>query len=384
MFSAMFRIMKDEWRKIVEEKLILAVFVGTIILYGAYYPQPYTTQVLRDAPIGVVDLDDTSVTRQITRDIDASADAEVVMKLPDVTAAKRALFERKITGYVYFPEKFEERLLGGQQSPLAFYGDAAFFLVYSQAFAAVSSAAQKTGVETSVVRLAEMGFGSSATAVAAPITANFVSVYNPAKGYNTYVVPAAFLLILQQILLMGVGFLNTFPRQNESVSEINAFAKTTAKLMSYSVPAVFLYFMATTVVPAVYGVPRIGGFWAGMLIAVPYALSIAALGLIFAAIFKKPLAVQMACNCLGMPFFFIAGIPYPAEVMPDAFRLLIKAVPSSTGIDATVRVNQMGAELKDVSQQIMILVALSAVYYLLAVIAIDRRDKRRAADASSG
>ena len=42
-----------------------------------------------------------------------------------------------------------------------------------------------------------------------PLTA--VPLFNPEGGYATYVFPAAFVLILQQTLLMGVGLLSTLP-----------------------------------------------------------------------------------------------------------------------------------------------------------------------------
>lgn len=381
MFSTLYSIIKGELRTVVEQKMIAAIFVGTIIIYGLYYPQPFTTQVLRNVPMAVVDLDNSDSTRQIIRDLDASPSADVVLKLPDVVAAKRAIFERKISAYLYFPEEFERNLLGGQQSPVAFYGDASFFLTYSEAQSAVTGAVQKTALAATVVRLTEQGMtGAQAQAVAAPITLNMISVYNPEKGYATYVIPAVFLVILQQILLMGVGFLNTVDRSDEDVLEVHPVIKTIGKLLAYSVPAVFLYFMATIVIPNLYGVPRIGGVWQGFAIAVPYALSISALALIIAEIFKKPLAVQVACNCLGMPFFFMAGAPWPRDVMPDAFRLVTKLVPSSTGVEATVRVNQMGANLYDIQNQLTILWGLSLLYFLLAVLFVRQRDKRLAAD----
>ncbi len=379
MFSDFFAVVKGEWRTIVEQKMILAIFIGTIIIYGLYYPQPFTNEVLRNVPIAVVDLDNSQTTRDLVRDIDASPSADVVLKLPDVVAAKRAMFERKISAYVYFPEMFEKNLMGGQQAPVAFYGDASFFLTFSEAQSAVTGAVQKVGLGATVSRLTAQGMtAAQAQAVAAPITLNMISIYNPEKGYATYIIPAVFLLILQQILLMGVGFLNTVERHDERAHAVHPFLKTTAKLVSYSVPSVFLYFMATIVIPSIYGVPRIGDVWPGFVIAIPYALSISALALIIAAIIRKPLAVQVACNCLGMPFFFMAGFAWPRDVMPDVFRLVTKLVPSSTGVDATVRVNQMGASLSDIQTQLTILWGLSIAYALLAVIAIHHRDLRRA------
>ena len=48
-----------------------------------------------------------------------------------------------------------------------------------------------------------------AAAAADPLPLTTVTLFNPQAGYATYVLPAAFVLILQQTLLMGIGLLAT-------------------------------------------------------------------------------------------------------------------------------------------------------------------------------
>jgi hypothetical protein len=66
--------------------------------------------------------------------------------------------------------------------------------------------------------------------------------------------------------------------------------------------------------------PRLGGVIPILIFAVPFVLSVSGLGLVVAAIFKNPLSVQLVLAAIGMPFFFLAGFAWPAEVIPPAQR----------------------------------------------------------------
>jgi ABC-2 type transport system permease protein len=133
------------------------------------------------------------------------------------------------------------------------------------------------------------------------------------------------------------------------------------------------------VLPYLYGVPRLGSVATILAFAVPFVLSVAALGLLLAAIFRKPIAVQLVFAAIGLPFFFLAGFAWPSEAMPRAIQLVAILVPSSSAIDGLVRVAQLGATLPEVQNQFLTLWGLAAFYACLAVLLeVRQRDKRRA------
>lgn len=196
-----------------------------------------------------------------------------------------------------------------------------------------------------------------------------IPLFNPEGGYASYVVPAVFLLIVQQLLLMGVGLLNTLPSEAPRVSAPPIVA-TVGKLISYMIPGVFLYLVATIIIPYVYNIPRIGDVWSSLAIAIPFSLAASALGLFLAALLRDALIVQLVCSLLGLPLFFMAGIAWPSEAMPELLQWVARLVPSTSGIDAAVRINQMGAALSDVTGQVRTLWFLAAGYAVLAALAM--------------
>jgi ABC-2 type transport system permease protein len=137
------------------------------------------------------------------------------------------------------------------------------------------------------------------------------------------------------------------------------------------------------VLPYLYGLPRLGSVATILAFAVPFVLAVSALGLVVAAIFRKPLTVQLASAAIGLPFFFLSGFAWPSEAMPQIVQLLALFVPSTSAIDGLVRVGQLGAPLAVVRGQFLSLWGLAVLYGGIAVMLenIKRRPQRRARPA---
>lgn len=96
-------------------------------------------------------------------------------------------------------------------------------------------------------------------------------------------------------------------------------------------------------------------------------LSVSALGMVVAALFRSPLTVQLVFAAIGIPFLFLAGFSWPTEAMPKALQYLALLVPSSSAINGIVSVSQLGAPLSDVRTPFLTLWALALFYGCLAV-----------------
>jgi ABC-2 type transport system permease protein len=111
--------------------------------------------------------------------------------------------------------------------------------------------------------------------------------------------------------------------------------------------------------------------------AVPFVLSVGALGLLVAELFRRPLVVQLVFAAIGLPFFFLAGFAWPSEAIPEPIRLVATLVPSTAAIDGLVRVGQLGASLADVRIEFLTLWALTALYGSIAVFLEKRKHDSR-------
>ncbi len=102
-------------------------------------------------------------------------------------------------------------------------------------------------------------------------------------------------------------------------------------------------------------------------------LAVGSLGLVVAGIFRKPTTVQLVLAAVGIPFLFLAGFSWPSEAIPEAVRIPALLLPSTSAINALVRVSQLGAPLSDVRIQFLTLWALALIYGGIAMMQESRR-----------
>src|SRR5262249_20715585 len=172
-------------------------------------------------------------------------------------------------------------------------------------------------------------------------------IFNPVGGYASYVVPAAFVLILQQILLIAASLLTVV-----AVAQVIGGAFTTvlgrgvAHLTIY-LPALALYLI---VLPRVYGFSTLGQPMQVLALASVFVLATSFMGQAAGAWFKNPETPTLLFLGTALPQFFLAGFSWPREAIPGWAQKLSYVVPSDFAIDGLVRIDQGGASLWGVAR----------------------------------
>lgn len=389
-FLAVFR---NEIGRLFSLRPVVSVVVLAAAIYAVFYPQPYLNEALRKVPIAVVDQDRTQTSRELARLVDATPDVAVARVLPDVPTAEREVYARSVFGILLIPQHFERDLLHGRPSPIALYADASYFLMYQRMSGAVTAVSRTLGTNFEITRLVGLGVDPPVAAAATdPMPFIAVPLFNPQGGYATYILPAAFVLILQQTLLIGVGLLGTLPgrlvpaapaRRRFGDLAFDSIATVGGKLLAYLTVEALIVTIYLVGLPYLYGIPRLGSVATILAFALPFTLAVGGLGLMVAATFRNPLAVQLVFAAIGLPFFFLAGFAWPTEAMPTAVRWLAQLLPSTFAIDGLVDVAQLGASLSDVRSEFLGLWLLAAIYACIAVI-IEFVNRQRTPSAALG
>jgi ABC-2 type transport system permease protein len=373
--KGLLEVFRSEFGRIFTVRPAFGVMVIGAVFYALLYPQPYLNEALRNVPIAVVDRDGTQASRDFTRRVDATSDVAVTMVLPDLASAEREVHARKVDGILVIPQYFERELLHGRSSPVALYADASYFLIYQRVAGAVAAVARTVGAEIETTRLIAIGV-DPVIAVAAPdpmpLTAQ--PLFNPEGGYATYVLPAAFVLLLQQMLLMGVALLATMGGLDfvapSTAAAPSPPAVIAGKLLAYLALEALILPIYLIVLPYLYGLPRLGGVIPILIFAVPFVLAVAGLGLVVAGIFKQPLRVQLILAAAGLPLFMSAGFSWPSEAIPPLIRWVSYLVPSTSAIPGFVKLSQLGAPLSAVKPEFLTLWCLALAYNSIAVLLV--------------
>jgi ABC-2 type transport system permease protein len=376
--------MGEEWRAIFSDKGAMTVIVAGALAYALLYPLPFVRQLARDIPIIVVDQDQTAMSRQLTRMVDATEQVHVAMRVSSTADGEASVRIQRTRGAMVIPVGFEQSVLRGDRTIVGAYGDASYLMVYNQIATGIAQSVATMSAGVEVRRLQASGFTPAAALVARdPLPLSVRALYNPSGGYGNTTVPAVLILILQQTLLIGIGSLAGVRRELGTAPHAamgdGDLLHRVAGVFGAGIAYVVIYFVHLMlffgVVYRVYDLPQRGSMFAAALFLVPFLLAVAFLGLAISRLFRERESAMLALLFSSLPAMFISGFSFPAESMPAWTRAVAQLLPSTHGIDGAVRVLQMGAALTDVRRPWLALWALAGAYFVLAIVTLRPHDK---------
>ena len=198
-----------EIKSIFADRSILLTMFGGIIMYSILYPLPYSQQVARNVEIVVIDYDRSSMSRELIRMVNATPDTHITGQVNSVKEAEALIKTGAIKGFLIIPEHFRRDLYMEKAVTLSLGGDASYFMTYSTIASGILKAGGTLSAKIKVVRLTvDKENMLLAKQQWQPASLNLQPVFNQLNGYLDYVVPAVFILILQQTLLIVSGILS--------------------------------------------------------------------------------------------------------------------------------------------------------------------------------
>ena len=356
-----------EWRRVLGTRSAFTLLFLAPLIYGIYYPQPYLNQILRKLPIAVVDNDLSDLSRQIVETLDASGALSVAVRTRTLVEARSAIDRGTAFAAVEIPPDAERDMLKGLTVHIPIYADATYLFMFRSTASGVA-----TAIGTLTSELVSRGARSDGSLVKAklanssPADVLLQPIFNPVGGYASYVVPAAFVLILQQTLLIGAAMLTGTALAKGGGAFASVFGRGIAHLSIY-LPAVALYLI---VLPRIYGFSTLGHLPELFAIATVFLLATSFMGQAVGAWFTRPENATILLLATSLPQFFMAGFAWPREAIPEAALAFGRIFPADSAIDGLVRINQLGASIWEVAHDWLGLWCLALIYFALAVISI--------------
>src|SRR6266481_2940341 len=196
-----------EWRRVLAIRGAFMLLVVGPLVYGLYYPQPYLNQILRKIPIAVVDNDLSELSRNIVQTLDASGAVRVAVQAATVAEGRKALDRGDAFAVVEIPPGTERDVLKGTTVHVPTFADATYLFIFRSMASGIAVAIDTLSSELAADARTDGSLVKAALASASPAEILLQPIFNPVGGYASYIVPAAFVLILQQMLLIGASML---------------------------------------------------------------------------------------------------------------------------------------------------------------------------------
>jgi ABC-2 type transport system permease protein len=357
--SAIGRAARRTLHTIGHEQEVLSVLVAASVFYSLFYPTPYLHQVLRDEPVLVVDRDHTPMSRRFARWLDATEGVAVTGRTADLLAAQAAVRAGTAGGVVLIPEDFERHLLRREPAFVTTYADGSYLLVRNTVAGSVNAVAAT--------------LGAGITQRPAPVGLASWPLFNPLGGYATFVVPAVFILVLQQTLLIGMGTLRVVERHRSSNDAEAVWATLGGTVLVvvgiYLLLAAFMFLVAFRL----YGLPFRAGPSTAAVFLIPFITATTLLGLAMGELFERADSATLALVLTSVPALFLSGISFPSEDQAAWVRAISLALPTTFGIRGFVQIGEMGATLGEAWRSWGALWCQTLIYGLAAAYLMGRR-----------
>lgn len=383
MFKVMLRVFLYEFLNIFKVDALLSILVSGAVLYFFYYPIPYNNEEVREAPAVVIDQDNSVMSKEVIRKLNATDSINIVMQVSTMDEAEHMMRNREIYGIFWIPFNFEQDVLSGRSGALSYYGDASYVIIYSKITAAVQSVVQALSQEIGAARQIDMGVDPAiALGNSAPITPVIVPLYNPQNGYATYVIPPVYVLIIYQCLFLAVIISIILGRRSEFdkalVSDIKVSPLTTAfcvligKWLAYLLVSTTIFVAYMGLTPVFYQLPFHGSILNLLFCGLLFLSGTIFVGIFIGQFFRKFDAVFLIIMPSSMLLFFLSGMSWPKEMTPEFLSFFTYLLPIFPGITSMITLNQMDGSLVNIRPELIQLILLMGIYSLLALAGLYR------------
>lgn len=321
-------------RILTSSDLLLICFVAPLA-YGIILSSVYYHRRVQEIPVGVVDQDNTKLSRTFVRWLDATQNIRIENRYDNAGKAMSDMTDGKTEAFLYVPKGFSNELKRGHESHALASVNSANILVANPV---MTSLAETSGTISSGMFIKQMRrsgmVSDKALSLNQALSLNVHTVFNPNLNYSDFFLPGLVFVILQQILLVGLGFSVAEEREKGRFPELYALARGSpwALLCGKVLPYVILNFG--------FGVFYLAGIlphfginvsnWPGsLLLLLIFVIAVSSTGILISSLFKSTLMALIVLMFYSMPAFLISGFIWPSFSLPLPVRILSYLFPST-------------------------------------------------------
>ena len=313
MMSALLNVFRRELRRMTSRRIYFAscivlplfslVFMATIFGHGQ----------MENLPVGVVDADQTSLSRSIVRMVDATPELQVTKQYANETEARKAIQKKEIYGYLLIPSGIKS---------LCYYYHNAMLSVGGELHSTFETLLKQVSVTPIVTEAVGLGENqTNITSFLVPISEEEMVSYNPNRNYAIYLTQPFFFVFLQVLLLLvttyALGSESKFGTSDEwlQMAKGNIGIAVIGKLLPYTFIFMVMGVLANVVFFNWMKMPLPCSLWVMNGITILFILATQALALLLYAIFPVLSLIISVVSMVGSLGATLSGVTFPVNFM---------------------------------------------------------------------
>lgn len=207
---ALWMVIKRECKRLVSRPLYLFCMIIAPLFCYVFFTTLMHSGLPKDLPVGAVDLDNTSTSRNLLRNLDAFQQSAVVARYPSVDEARAAMQRGEIYGFYYLPRGLSEQAQTQKLPTLSFYTNNSYLIAGSLLFRDMKMMSElASGAAARSVLYARGATEDQAMAYLQPIVIDTHPIGNPWLNYSVYLsntlLPGVLMLMIFMVTVYSIG-----------------------------------------------------------------------------------------------------------------------------------------------------------------------------------
>lgn len=353
------KVWMHEFRDMFKDEGALLFVILLPLLYPILYSWIYNNEVVREVPIAVVDNSHCQSSREFVRHVDASPDVRVAAYCNNLEEASRLVSRQEVYGIILLPEDFGRQLGRMQQAHVSVYCNMGLMLTYKAIFQTCTAVAADMN---SHIQIALSGNSTTREdqLTTQPMLITDVPIFNNTGGYGNFILPGVLVLIIQQVLLLGIGIAYGTSYEKRRFQRLTPMYERRfglARVMIGRTMGFFVLFLLIAVwvllaVPRLFHFVQMVHAWDFALFVVPYLLACIFFAITFSYVVRQREYVMLLVVFTSVPFLFMSGVSWPKSNIPEFWQYFSWLFPSTFGIQGFIKMNTLGGMFSDIIPEI--------------------------------
>lgn len=329
-FKRLGRIFRRELRIFAHRPLFLFTMIVAPVVCLVFFTSLMSDGLPTKLPAGLVDEDDTHVTRIVCRILGSMEETELVKRYPTFSEARLAMQRGEIYGFFHIPEGLTEDAIANRQPRLAFYTNDTYFVPGTLLMKDLRYASELSGLALTRENLYGKGLAEDqAMGILQAIVIETHPLNNPYLDYSVYlnniILPGILILLIMlcTTYTIGLEWKSGTQRRLYAMSGNSSTVALAGKLLPQTVLFSLMFILYDVVFYKFLMFPCKSGIGPMILLGIVTVLASQAFGVFLFGAFIGQMRLSMClCSLWGILSFSLAGFTYPVSAMSGFLQWL--------------------------------------------------------------
>lgn len=311
-----------EWHRMTSRRIYFAACIVLPLFSLLFMATIFGNGRMENLPIGVVDADNSSASRNIIRMVEATPALRIVKRYANETEALSDVQQKNIYGYLFIPSNYAEKVGNNEAVTLVYYYHNAMLSVGGELRATFEQLLKQVSVTPIVTEAVALGESETiATSFLIPITETDFPIYNQNRNYIIYLSQPFYFIFIQILLLLvttyALGNESKFGTSDEWLQSArgNIGIAVLGKLLPYTFIFILMGVLANVVFFQWIQIPLPGSLWTINGMTILFVCATQALALFLYSLFPVLSLIISVVSMIGSLGATLSGVTFPVVFM---------------------------------------------------------------------